>query len=84
MANMKLVYSAWDGNAEAMAAELGERGVTVRQWRNRGSIPPEHWPAIIEKAAARGVMLSVEDFGPSAQILAVAKAIEAQRKAEAA
>jgi hypothetical protein len=83
MANIKLLYSAWDGNAEALAADIGELGVTVRQWRNRGSVPPEYWPIIIEKSAAKGVLLSVEDFGPSAQILAVAKAIEAQRKAAA-
>lgn len=84
MANMETLYSAWDGNAEALANDIGELGVTVRQWRNRGSIPPEYWPAIIEKAAAKGVLLRVEDFGPSPQILAVAKAIEAQRKAAAA
>lgn len=81
---MNLIYSAWDGNAEAMAADIAQEGVTVRQWRNRKSIPPEHWPIIIEKAAAKGVLITVEDFGPSEQVLAVAKAIEAQRRAAAA
>lgn len=84
MANIEIIYSAWNGNAEDMAADIGQQGVTVRQWRNRDSIPPEHWPIIIEKAAAKGVLLTVEDFGPSPQILAVARAIEAQRKAAAA
>lgn len=82
MANIDLIYSAWD-SAEGMATDLGEKGVTVRQWRNRGSIPPEHWANIIDKAAARGVILTVEDFGPKAEVLAVAKAIEAEKRAAA-
>lgn len=47
-----------------MAKDIGQLGVTVRQWRNRKSIPVEHWAAIIQKAADRGHKLTVEDFGP--------------------
>ncbi len=83
MANITRIYSAWDGNAENMAADLSQQGVTVRQWRNRKSIPPEYWSAIIEKAAVRGVKLEIEDFGASSQVLDIAKAIEAQRRAAA-
>jgi hypothetical protein len=83
MANMERIYSAWGGNAEDMASDLGEKGVTVRQWRNRNSIPPERWPLIIEKSAAKGVLLAVDDFGPSPEVLAVARAIEAQKRAAA-
>lgn len=81
MANMKRIYSAWGGNAEALAADIGEQGVTVRQWRNRGNIPEEHWAGIIDKAAERGVSLTVADFGPNARVLAVAKAMVAERDA---
>jgi hypothetical protein len=82
-ANFERLYEAWGGNAELMASEIGQQGVTVRQWRNRGSIPAEYWPKIIERAAGRGVLLSIDDFGPSAEVLAVARAIEAEKKAAA-
>lgn len=82
MANIAKIYAAWK-SAEDMAADLGEKGVTVRQWKNRESIPPEYWPTIIERAADKGVLLAVEDFGPNPQVLAVAKAIEAQKRAAA-
>lgn len=81
--NFKRLYEAWGGNAEDMAADIAQQGVTVRQWRNRGNIPPEYWPKIIEKAAARGVLLSIDDFGPSAEVLSVARALEAEKRAAA-
>jgi len=81
MASMDKIYSAWGGNAEAMADDIGAQGVTVRQWRNRRSIPPEHWASIIGKAAERGVVLTVADFGPNSDVLAIAKAISAERDA---
>jgi hypothetical protein len=80
MSNIAKIYSAWEHSAEALAADLGEKGVTVRQWRNRESIPPEHWAAIIEKAAARGVDIAVDDFGPNAAVLAVARALAAEAR----
>lgn len=81
MANMEKIYAAWGGKAEALASALGEKGVTVRQWRNRESIPPEYWAAIIERAGEAGYALSVSDFGPNAHVLAMAKAIDAERNA---
>jgi hypothetical protein len=60
------IYAAWEGNAEAMAADIGELGVTVRQWRNRNSIPPQYWPKIIEAAAGKGVKLEWRQFVPPA------------------
>ena len=84
MANMTKIYAAWE-TAEKMADDLGEQGVTVRHWRNRKSIPPEHWANIIEKAAARGVILSLDDFGGVPSVVgAVDRAVEAQRRAAAA
>ncbi len=83
MVNMTKIYAAWD-SAEEMAADLSEKGVTVRQWRNRNSIPPEHWANVIEKAALRGVVLTVADFGGvPAVVSAVDRALDAQRKAAA-
>lgn len=75
------IYSAWGGNAEALANDIGQLGVTVRQWRNRGSIPPEFWATIIQKAAERGATLSVTDFGPNRDVLAIARALDAERDA---
>jgi len=82
-ADFERLYEAWGGNAELMASDIGQQGVTVRQWRNRGSIPAEYWPKIIERAAARGVLLTVDVFGPSPEVLAVAKALEAEKRAAA-
>lgn len=57
------IFDAWDGNAEAMATDIEELGVTVRQWRNRGDIPSRAWPKIIKAAAElRGRELRLEDF----------------------
>ncbi len=58
------IYEVWDGNAEALATDIAELGVTVRQWRNRGDIPSRAWPKIIHAAAARGTVLRLEDSDP--------------------
>lgn len=81
MASIEKIYAIWGGNAEALATDLGEQGVTVRQWRNRGSIPPDKWALIIAKASSKGVSLSVSDFGPNKDVLAIARAIDAERDA---
>jgi hypothetical protein len=66
MSHLAPIYAAWDGNAEAMAADIEEAGVTVRQWRNRGSIPPRYWSKIIAAAERRGQTLELEQFVPPA------------------
>lgn len=82
MASIEKIYQVWGGNAEAMAADVGEVGITVRQWRNRKSIPPRAWAIIIEKAAERGSPLSVSDFGPlPSEVEAVEQARRAERDA---
>lgn len=58
------IYKVWDGNAEAMAADIGELGVTVRQWRNRKSIPSQYWPKIIAAASLKGELLEWRQFFP--------------------
>lgn len=62
MLNIAQIYAIWDGNAEALAADVGVPGVTARQWRNRRSIPQSAWGKIIEKAADRGHKLTLADF----------------------
>lgn len=62
MSHLNPIYAIWNGNAEALAADIGELGVTVRQWRNRGNIPAKYWPRIIAAAQAKGVKLPLAQF----------------------
>jgi hypothetical protein len=43
------------GTAEKLAAAIGERGGTVRQWRARNSIPSEYWPRVADAAKQAGI-----------------------------
>src|SRR6185503_11283155 len=65
MSHLQPIYAVWNGNAEAMAADIDELGVTVRQWRNRGDIPSRAWPKIIQAAASRGVVIPLDAFLPA-------------------
>lgn len=65
MSHLTPIYAVWDGNAEAMAADINVPGVTVRQWRNRGNVPPRYWQAIIDAAAKRGGNLTLAQFIPA-------------------
>jgi hypothetical protein len=62
MSHLEPIYAVWNANAEAMASDIGELGVTVRQWRNRGNIPSRYWPKIIEAAQGRGAKLTLAHF----------------------
>jgi hypothetical protein len=42
-------------SAEALATEIGEKGVTVRAWRQRKSVPPRYWSAIANAAQRNGI-----------------------------
>lgn len=53
MRTFKDVIQRWK-SAEDLARELGEKGVTVRQWGNRNSIPPEKWLGIVQAANRAG------------------------------
>jgi hypothetical protein len=64
MSHLKPIYAVWQDNAEAMASDIGELGVTVRQWRNRGNIPSQYWPKIIEAASRKGTRLEWPQFFP--------------------
>jgi len=67
MSHLTPIYAVWDGNAEALAADIGESGVLVRQWRNRGNIPPKYWQRIIDAAAARGAAVPWTAFMANAE-----------------
>lgn len=62
MSHLAPIYAVWDHNAEAMAFDIGEPGVKVRQWRNRGNIPPIYWQRIIDAAAKKGSALKLSQF----------------------
>ena len=47
------IIGLWPSAAQ-MARDLATLERTVRKWRDRGSIPPEHYPAIIKAAQRRG------------------------------
>lgn len=64
MSHLAPIYAVWNDNAEALAADIGEPGVKVRQWRNRGNIPTRYWSRIIAEAKKRGEDLDMGQFLP--------------------
>src|SRR3546814_12305423 len=66
MSHLTPIFAVWDHNAEAMAAAIGEPGVKVRQWRNRGNIPSRYWPRIIAEAKKKRAKPDMSQFIPPA------------------
>lgn len=66
MSYLDPIYEVWP-TAEAMAADIGENGVTVRQWRRRNSIPPKYWQRIIDAAKSKKAKLNLQQFMPPEQ-----------------
>lgn len=58
---MEKVFRIWP-NAAELARALGENPVTVRSWRNRGSIPADRDLLLVEAAKRKGVSLTLEDL----------------------
>lgn len=81
MSQIDRIYAPWDGNAEAMAADIGEKAVTVRQWRRRGNIPAKYWPRIISSAQQRGSPIDLQDFLPTETWLEAATPADDRRVA---
>lgn len=46
------IFGIWPSLSE-MAKDLGQLEDTVYRWKQRGRIPEDAWPVVIEKAAAR-------------------------------
>lgn len=72
MSHLASIYAVWDGNAEALASDIGESGVLVRQWRNRGNIPAKYWQRIIDAAALRDAVVAWTAFMPPETVTAPA------------
>jgi len=51
------IFGLWDSLAN-MARELGIEYQTVAKWSQRGRIPPESWPAVIEAAKRRKIIVT--------------------------
>lgn len=47
------IIDAWP-NAAELARDVGEDHSCVKQWKNRRSIPPEHWRKVEVAARRRG------------------------------
>lgn len=62
MSHLAPIYAVWEHNAEALASDIGEPGVKVRQWRNRDNIPPAYWQRIIDVAGRKGATLDLAQF----------------------
>ncbi|PWR24550.1 carph-isopro domain-containing protein [Zavarzinia aquatilis] len=54
MESVASIIALWP-SAEEFARDLGVPGVTVRQWRRRGAVPPRHWNGIVRAANLRGL-----------------------------
>jgi hypothetical protein len=57
---LKSVFNWWDDDPAALAADIRQKYETVKKWRQRNSIPHEHWPALIVAAKAKGKDLSAD------------------------
>jgi hypothetical protein len=68
------IVNLWP-SAEELAADLAEKGVTVRQWRNRDSIDAAYWARVVAAAEKRGF---------SQVTLALLARLAAERKGKAA
>lgn len=44
----------------ALSAEMGAPYQTVAAWKQRGSIPPSRWPALISIAKKRDIEITLE------------------------
>lgn len=59
--NMKQIFDLWPSVA-AFARDIGKNPVTVRHWRNRGSIPGEHDAKIVAAVKGRGGKVTYEQL----------------------
>lgn len=55
------IVNLWP-TATALASDIGASEITVRQWRNRNSIPARHWQAVLRAADERGLNLCSDDL----------------------
>lgn len=48
------------GGASVLARKLNLRVNTVQKWKDRNSLPPEHWPRVIAIAESKGRKLTAD------------------------
>jgi hypothetical protein len=53
MQNVTDLFALWPSDAD-LGRDIGVPYPTVSAWKQRGSIPTSHWPAIIRAASKRG------------------------------
>jgi len=56
---MQAVLDLWSSQEE-LARDIGEKGVTVRAWKARGSIPASRDLKLVAAAGRRGIGLTLE------------------------
>jgi len=57
MVSFRSIVEMWP-TSEALANDLSLKGVHVRAWKRRNSIPWGHWPTLLRAAKRRGIGLS--------------------------
>lgn len=55
------IFGIWP-SIKAMADDLGQLEDTVYRWKQRGRIPEDVWPMVIEKAAARETLVTASQI----------------------
>jgi len=81
LSTIRDVFTIWP-DLHVMGAEIGQEAGTVKQWRTRKRIPEHAFAAIIEKAAAREVLLTWSQLAAvnAARSAAAAKKARSRRK----
>ena len=54
MQTFKEIIRLWP-SCEALGADVGASGNTVRKWLFRDSVPGTHWASLVKSASERGI-----------------------------
>lgn len=64
MSYVDKIVSAF-GSIAALSEKSGKPYSTCKSWKDRGSIPDEHKPAVLKAALNHNIAIGPEDFFPS-------------------
>jgi len=53
------------GGPAQLARAIGQTPQAVRQWKSRGRIPSQHWPAVIQAALSKDVPVTYKQLAES-------------------
>lgn len=59
MKSVSDIIELWGKTAD-FADAVGVKWMTAHMWGERNRIPPEHWPALLKAAKARGLPVTVD------------------------